>query len=306
MNTVYKIQLISLCSLFLHYNVQATSWQELLDVHKTLMTDETFRILQSQLHAFENGDAPNIVHPDVKKISIQENNEACIDIHAMGNTRISMMPDPVQPYCNLECNAGFLSSSFMRFSLYEALCKMIKEIDRLAPLFGYAPGQIHIKVFEGLRTVEVQEALFNRMYETIKIQNPEFTDEQLYFETCKFVSPVTNNIPVHSTGGAVDIRLWDNKNNRYLDTGIFIEDPEHDTELYGVLKEKTMNVPMFSEGITDQQKLHRLLLCVSALNAGLTSYVYEFWHFSIKDRYAAYWREINPEARVAYFGSVDQ
>lgn len=51
--------------------------------------------------------------------------------------------------------------------------------------------------------------------------------------------------------------------------------------------------PTFSthESITDEQIKNRFLFLVAATEAGLTNYVYEWWHYSFGDRYDCYWRK---------------
>ena len=43
---------------------------------------------------------------------------------------------------------------------------------------------------------------------------------------------------------------------------------------------------------------------MAATKAGLTNYIYEYWHFSYGDRYAAFWQEEDASKRVAHYGSV--
>lgn len=111
-------------------------------------------------------------------------------------------------------------------------------------------------------------------------------------ETAKWVSPYKNNVPVHSTGAAVDIGLWDNKMEDFLDMGTF-----------GAIWGKNNNAPTFSENTTDNQKRNRLYCLVAAETVGLTNYLYEFWHFSSGDRYEAYWNKDLNEKRAIY-GSI--
>ncbi len=152
---------------------------------------------------------------------------------------------------------------------------------------------IHILVFEGLRDLGTQKMLFEKKLEEILLLNPDMSFETAEKETAKWVSPVKNNIPVHSTGAAVDIRLWDSKNNCFLDLGPF-----------GVIWGDSQLASTFSEGITDIQKNNRLYCLIAAERAGLTNYVYEWWHFSFGDRYDVYWKDQNDQAKVALYGSV--
>lgn len=112
-------------------------------------------------------------------------------------------------------------------------------------------------------------------------------------EASIFVSPYENNIPVHSTGAAVDVSLF--YKCMIIDMGLF-----------GVIwGGDTSSVGTFSENITDEQKEMRLLLLMAATDSGLINYLYEYWHFSLWDRYWSFWMEKNPELREAKYGAVN-
>jgi len=128
----------------------------------------------------------------------------------------------------------------MRASVFRKLQGMIDQLDQLAIYFGYEPGQVYILVFEGLRDLGTQKMLFDKKLEEILLLNPDMSFEMAEKETAKWVSPVKNKTPVHSTGAAVDIRLWDNKNNYFLDLGSF-----------GVIWGDSQLASTFSEEITD-------------------------------------------------------
>lgn len=266
---------------------QAAGWSDWLDKY----VDESSVLREQQAAAV--GAAPKIVHPDVKAVPIYENGEELIDVSDAGYVRVGMMADPNYPFENPDCNSGLPSASKLRASVYLKLVKMVSFLDELAPLFGYEAGQVSIRVFEGLRDLETQERLFSAKQEEIQKEHPDWTFEMAEAETCKWVSPVKNNVPVHSTGAAVDIRLWDEKECRFVDMGPF-----------GVIWGANPNAPTFSEEITDEQKKNRLFCLMAAERSGLVNYTYEFWHFSAGDRYAAYWLEKSPENRRADFGSA--
>ena len=165
------------------------------------------------------------------------------------------------------------------------------KLDELAPYFGYQMDQISICVFEGLRDLATQKMLFDNKAEEIAEQHPEWTEQQIVNETSKWVSPVINNVPVHSTGGAIDIRLYDEQNNYFIDMGKF-----------GVIWGTNPATPTFSSEITEKQMKNRLWLYTAALKIGLINYPYEFWHFSTGDRYAVYWLKSKP--LQAQYGSI--
>ena len=96
-------------------------------------------------------------------------------------------------------------------------------------------------------------------------------------------------MPAHSTGGAVDIRPYDEQRKQFIDMGMF-----------GVIWGANTGAPTFSDNINEEQIKNRLFLLIVASKACLVNYPYEFWHFSTGDRYATYW--LNPEGRAIYGG----
>jgi zinc D-Ala-D-Ala dipeptidase len=271
---------------------QIQSWEELLNKYPQEI------ILKEQLSSFVAGTSPTIAAPLIKSIPIQECNQSLVDIRVIQvknpHSRISMMPNPPnnQPFSGTDYNAGLPHSGKIRQGMFERLMRMVDQLDKLAEDFGYKPGHIDIKVFEGLRDLTTQAMIFNNKAAEIAKKNPTWSKEQIEKETEKWVSPVKNNTPVHSTGAAIDIRLWDKTTSSFLDMGPF-----------GVFSPNP-TAPSFSKGISNEQQLNRLFLLLAATRAGLVNYSYEFWHFSYGDRYAAYWLEKNPSQRKAIYGSV--
>ncbi len=255
------------------------------------MKEEVYRLISSQQNAFKENTLPKIADERIKGIEIHESGEPLTDIKDTNYPRISLLPDPTTPFASPDCNSGFPEGSKIRNGLYIKLELMVQEIDRLACKFGFKPGQISIKVFEGLRSVKTQEQLFNNKAKEIEQSHPEFTKEQVEQETSKWVSPVKNNVPVHSTGAAVDIRLYDENSGLFLDMGIF-------GAIWGV----NPAAPTFSENISNEQMKNRLFLLLAANNTGLVNYPYEFWHFSTGDRYAAFWQQ--PVPLKAIYGGI--
>lgn len=269
-----------------------TSWSILLENIRPHLTNATYQIIIQQSQAMEAVNAPKVADPCIKCIPIVETGELLVDVNAMHNKRISMLPNPDSSFASPDCNSGLPSASKIRKTVFDKLEQMLLELDRLAPLFGYEAGQIDIKVFEGLRDIATQEMLFNNKVQEIKAANAQLTHEEAFAEACKWVSPVVNNVPVHSTGAAIDIRLWDTKKGEFLDLGKF-----------GVIWGKNTHAPTFSSEISVVQKNNRLLMICAATQAGLINYCYEFWHYSSGDRYASYWTQSEQE-RIAIYGSI--
>lgn len=280
-----------ICLISLQAGVFAMNWNEVLESHSELFVDKS--VVLKQYKTFSKSEAPAIVDSRIKEIPICENHEDLIDLRLLNVERISMLPQPNKPFEGSAFNSGLPNASKMRASVFFKLQEMIGQLDNLAIDFGYEPGQVDILVFEGLRDLGAQKMIFEKKLEEILLLNSDMSFEMAEKETAKWVSPVKNNTPVHSTGAAVDIRLWDKKHNCFLDLGPF-----------GVIWGDSQLAPTFSEGITDAQKNNRLYCLIAAERSGLTNYVYEWWHFSFGDRYDVYWKDENGQERIALYGSV--
>jgi hypothetical protein len=267
----------------------AVTWDQLILIYNEHLEEGS--LLQRQYLSYISSNTPAIVDPRIKEIPILENNEPLIDVKEQNHERIQMLPDPSFPFEQPYFNSGMPSASKMRIGLYRKLEKMIDALDRLSPSFGYQHGQICIRIFEGLRDLNTQTELYQKKLKEILRLSPHLTLEEAEKETSKWVSPVKNNIPVHSTGAAVDIRLWDAFENDFLDMGTF-----------GVIQGPNPTAPTFSENLTDEQKKNRIYCLIAAEQSGLTNYSFEFWHFSSKDRYAVFWENRN---EPAFYGAID-
>lgn len=261
-------------------NPGKSAWIDLFAEHRELMQSREGAAVQKQYEIFASDQAPKVVDPKIKEIPIHENGEELIDLKSEIIERIKMMRDPEKPFGSPDCNSGLPNASKLRKGVFLQLKEMIPSLDRLSFAFGFKPGQIDLKVFEGLRDLKTQKQLFEKKLAEILAAYPQFTLEEATQETCKWVSPVENNIPVHSTGAAVDFRLWDNRKQAFLDLGPF-----------GVIWGLNPNAPTFSEEISKSQKLNRLYCTLAAAEAGLTNYFYEYWHFSSGDRYDAWFHK---------------
>ena len=267
------------------------NWQDDFDSYRTTMGESTYALLSKQYQVFANGESCSIAAPCIKQISIVENGEPIVDVAMMQHDRIAVMSDTELPLAHEsieDIDSRSDQHGCMRASVFQALVTMIVELDLLAVDFGYEVGSLEIKVFEGLRDLGMQKKLFDNKMAMIMTNNPIMTYEQAYAETSKWVSPYIDNVPPHSTGAAIDIHLWNNKTHSFCDMGRFNKG--------GSL------APTFSSDsrITEQQQKNRLLFLIASTRAGLTNYSFEFWHFSLGDRYAAYWRD----AVCAQYGSL--
>lgn len=274
----------------------STGWDELLALHLATYDEATSDLIQKQYQAALTNRIPRIADTCIKQIPIIENHEELIDIVSSNNSRISIMSEQELLLAHDfpgDIDPRSTRYSLVRKSVYQALERIIIELDKLAPEFGYKKGCLQIKLFEGLRDLAMQKQLFDEKMASILQQNPTLSEQDAYNETCKWLSPYINNVPVHSTGAAVDIHLWNDETKSFCYMGRF--------NTSGAM------APTFSEDarITDEQKKNRLLFLMAATKAGLTNYPNEFWHYSVGDRYAAYWRESNSQLRSSSYGAIE-
>jgi D-alanyl-D-alanine dipeptidase len=156
------------------------------------------------------------------------------------------------------------------------------------------PEGLKFCVFEGYRNPKLQKNLFDKKYCQIKTQNPHWPHRQLFEETTKFVSPITNldgsqNIPPHCTGAAVDVFLID-ANGVAVDMGIRPGEPFTDAEIISTNSSK----------ISPTAQQNRKIMAEVLKEVGFVNYPTEYWHWSYGDRYWAY----HVEATEAIYGLV--
>lgn len=132
--------------------------------------------------------------------------------------------------------------------------------------------------------MHLQKMLFDNRFEKIKKQYPNWTHDEIFIETTKLVSPVvnqngSNNIPPHSTGGAIDIYLINDKGEA-IDMGIHPKDWMKDDD--GSISLTLSNM------ISLKAQKNRKMMSDVLLTVGFVNYPTEYWHWSYGDRYWAY------------------
>jgi zinc D-Ala-D-Ala dipeptidase len=157
-------------------------------------------------------------------------------------------------------------------------------------------AELKFCLYEGYRSLALQEKLFLDRYQAIKNIKPKWTHQEIFLETIKLVSPVINldgsqNIPPHSTGGAVDLYLVDRQNNP-VEMGIPVGDWMQDVD--GSLSQTD------SECISEAAKKNRDIMSSVLTELGFVNYPTEYWHWSYGDRYWAY----HKKESYALYGSI--
>jgi D-alanyl-D-alanine dipeptidase len=219
-----------------------------------------------------------IADPCVLAIPIQENNERMVDIK--DQTSLAYGPSPEIPN-----NTDYTK---MRKSVYE----------RLIHAQHLLPQGLKICLYEGYRSLKLQQTLFENRWALVQKLHPNWSHKQLFKETTRIVSPVTNedgtsNIPPHGTGAAVAVYLIDEK-GQALDMGIHAQDWMQDKD--GSISQTD------SQKISIKAQENRRIMNTALSSAGFVNYPTEYWHWSYGDRYWAY-QLGKPHA---LYGCVDQ
>lgn len=155
-----------------------------------------------------------IAAPEVVSIPIKDSHEPLVDLKAQET--IVLGPSPEIPN-----NQDYTK---MRASVYRRLVQAQEKL----------PKGIRLCLYEGYRSIALQDMLFNNRYNKLKTQFPSWNQKQLFDETIKLVSPVklldgTVNIPPHSTGAAIDVYLVDEQ-GQTIEMGIHPKDWMQDTD----------------------------------------------------------------------------
>ncbi|HEY8450679.1 MAG: M15 family metallopeptidase [Micromonosporaceae bacterium] len=147
--------------------------------------------------------------------------------------------------------------------------------ERLVAAQDALPAGLRLLVVEGYRSPQRQRTIFDGYREELRRLHPEWTDEWLFVETCKFVSPV--DVAPHCTGGAVDLTLGTDDGVE-LDLGTPVD----------ATPEASGNA-CFTDapGIPPQAREYRRILSRAMTGAGFVNYPTEWWHWSYGDRYWA-------------------
>ncbi len=217
-----------------------------------------------------------IADPAILAVDIIDNNEPMIDL--TNQTAIAIGPSPEIPN-----NRDYTK---IRKTVYEKL--MLAQT--------LLPKGIYFCLYEGYRSLSLQKILFNTRLEIVRKEYPHWSPDDIFTEATKIISPIinqdgTNNIPPHSTGGAIDVYLINDKGES-LDMGIHPKDWQEDNDGSLSLTASTF--------ISDEAQKNRSLMSSVLEKVDFVNYPTEYWHWSYGDRYWAYHKN---EARAIY-GSV--
>lgn len=213
-----------------------------------------------------------IADPRVLSVPVYDNGEALVDLKHVGGIAFGTPPEVPE-------SAPFYTK--MRLGVYQRLLKAQEDLP-----FGW-----RFKLYEGWRSWDLQQSLFENRYHRLRTENPDKSHEELFVMTTRIVSPVVNldgteNIPPHATGAAVDIYLVDQEGET-VDMGMDLYDWA-DSEVLGLNYTDADN-------LSPQARAHRQIMIDVLTKHDFVNYPTEWWHWSYGDRYWAYHKQL-PQA----------
>ena len=143
--------------------------------------------------------------------------------------------------------------------------------ERLQQAVSLLPESLGMVVLDAHRPLNVQAWLWNEMVTIVRNEHPEWDESAINAHARRFVAYpelLPNRPTPHSTGGAVDITLFDIASGETLDMGSGFDEPV-DASVYDYYERCPH--PEF----TDRR---RLLFHVMTAN-GFANYPGEWWHF---------------------------
>lgn len=217
-----------------------------------------------------------LADPEILAVPIHENHEPFVDLK--DQNIIAVGPSPEIPN-----NTDYTK---MRKSVYEML----------VAAQAMLPQGLKFCLYEGYRSLTLQEKLFNERYDVVKNMHSTWTHTEAFIETTRLVSPVINldgtqNIPPHSTGAAVDVYLI-NSAHEIIDMGIRVDEWMKDVDGSLSLTD--------SKTISASAHQYRNIMNHVLTEVGFVNYPTEYWHWSYGDRYWAY----HKKADYAFYGSI--
>lgn len=218
-----------------------------------------------------------IADPRVLQIPIQENHEKLVDLR--NKNWLCIGPSPEVP------------DNHDYYFVRETVAK------KLEMAAHHLPKHIHLCLYEGYRSLALQESLFNHRHALMQRLHPSWNNTQLFNETIRLVSPVRNldgseNIPPHATGAAVDVYLV-SENGTALDLGMHPADWQTEDPDISMT---------YSNRLSKTARKNREILIDAMQKAGFVNYPTEFWHWSYGDRYWAYVSHHS----TAYYGLIQK
>ena len=163
--------------------------------------------------------------------------------------------------------------------------------DKLAVIQDSLPSGFRFKIWDGWRSREVQNTIYQHFYDKLQQEHPNWDEKTLERETLVFVAPATNPvvIPPHATGGAVDLTLVDSQ-GKELDMGTEFDHTGPEAGLF-YYEQNNLN---------PEVRENRKILREAMSDAGFATYAGEWWDFNYGNHY---WATVMGKTE-AFYGEV--
>lgn len=168
---------------------------------------------------------------------------------------------------------GTSSNTFLRRKLIDAIQEALEIIS----------SQYGFVIFDGFRSRQAQQGLFESFSQQIARQNPHLSEKELYDETRKYVAhpdePSRFEVPPHLSGGSVDIGLTD-KNGIPLNMGTEFDNltDKASTLYFERPYDSTVGT---DEKTWDEIRVNRRVLFNVLKKVGFTNWKHEWWHYDL-------------------------
>ena len=139
------------------------------------------------------------------------------------------------------------------------------------------PDGYKLLIWDAWRPIEVQEALYRKFEEQVKLENPAAAPEKIAELTSKFVSLPSNDPQKpspHFTGGAIDLTIADSSGIP-LNMGTEFDD----------FSERAATSYFEDNSISPEAQRNRRMLYNLMVGEGFTNYNEEWWHFDYGNQF---------------------
>lgn len=196
----------------------------------------------------------------IKGMPIQENKESFIDLTKVIHENHSQIV--FAPNCSDYGARGGLF--FLRKQVVERLLNAEKALKKLGG------KNLTFKITDTFRPLSLQRVYFERAKKEM-IAREGLTGEELYERVTHLIAD-PETCPPHSTGGAVDLTIFDLAKQQDLDMGTAVDAMEVDM------------IYLWHPQISEEAKDNRTLLYTAMLSAGFSNLPIEWWHYSYGDQ----------------------
>ena len=194
------------------------------------------------------------------------------------------------PLVEITNDLGFIIDlQYPKLNLKNAIntCLVRKEVlDKLIEAKSYLPKNLSFKILDAYRPLALQEELYYMYKENILKEfnlmdaDPE-TQDNFVKNYVSLPRKEEHLVPLHATGGAVDLSLFNIETGKDLDFGVKFDSFSDLTHIDAFEK----------EGMDKTIRNNRRILYFAMTKAGFTNLPTECWHFDYGNRNWAFYKQ---------------